>query len=160
MKIMVAAVGRQRRSPEQTLVQDYKTRFEGLGRGLGLKSLEIIEVEEPSGVHGPALKAREGERLLRAVPAGSRMVALDERGTVLASTALAERLGQWRDGGSPVCAFLIGGADGLDPGVREKADLCLSFGAATWPHMLVRAMLCEQIYRAATILAGHPYHRA
>lgn len=105
-------------------------------------------------------RAREGEALLAALPDGGRVVALDERGRSEASEAFATRLGRWRDDGVRTVGFIIGGADGLDDAVRKKADLVLSFGAFTWPHMLVRAMLAEQIYRAQSILAGHPYHRS
>lgn len=104
-------------------------------------------------------RAREGEALLAAIPGGARIVALDERGRSESSEALANRLGRWRDDGVRTAGFIIGGADGLDESVRKKADLVLSFGALTWPHMLVRAMLAEQLYRAQSILAGHPYHR-
>ena len=104
--------------------------------------------------------AREGEALLAAVPDGARIVALDERGKSQTSEAFAKRLGIWRDDGVRAVAFLIGGADGLDESLRKRADMVVSFGALTWPHMLVRALLAEQLYRAHTILTGHPYHRA
>jgi 23S rRNA (pseudouridine1915-N3)-methyltransferase len=87
------------------------------------------------------------------------VVALDERGAALSSAAFAERLGTWRDGGIPDLAFLIGGADGLADTVRQRAGLVLSLGLMTWPHLLARGLLLEQIYRAQQILAGHPYHR-
>ena len=108
----------------------------------------------------PVVGQAEAEALLAGVPPGAVLVALDERGRDLASTELAERLGAWRDDGIREAGFVIGGPDGLAPAVTERADLLLAFGRATWPHMLVRAMLAEQLYRAASILAGHPYHRA
>ncbi|MBF0251908.1 MAG: 23S rRNA (pseudouridine(1915)-N(3))-methyltransferase RlmH [Alphaproteobacteria bacterium] len=120
---------------------------------------ELREVEEKRRLEGPRLKAREAELLLGATPDGAMVVALDERGRQMSSRAFADRLGAWRDEGVRDVAFLIGGADGLDESVRAKADLILSLGEMTWPHMLVRGMLAEQIYRAHAILSGHPYHR-
>ena len=107
---------------------------------------------------GP-LKAREGELILGALPSGIPLVALDERGTQWSSRALAERIALWRDRGSPELAFAIGGADGLHSTVLDRADVILSLGLMTWPHLLVRGLLLEQLYRAQQILAGHPYHR-
>lgn len=103
--------------------------------------------------------AREAELILAALPTGARLVALDERGQAWTSRELADRLGQWRDQGTAALAFAIGGADGLGRAVIERADAVLSLGAMTWPHLLVRGMLLEQLYRAQQILAGHPYHR-
>jgi 23S rRNA (pseudouridine1915-N3)-methyltransferase len=105
------------------------------------------------------MKAREGELILNALPAGVPIVALDERGVQRSSRALAEQIAIWRDRGSPELAFAIGGADGLHSTVLERADMTLSLGSMTWPHLLVRGMLLEQLYRAQQILAGHPYHR-
>jgi 23S rRNA (pseudouridine1915-N3)-methyltransferase len=122
--------------------------------------VDLKEIEIKKELAVDVRRAREGEALLAAMPQGSRIVALDERGRSETSEAFASRLGRWRDDGVRTVGFLIGGADGLDEAVRKKADLVMSFGAPTWPHMLVRAMLAEQIYRAQTILAGHPYHRA
>ena len=96
----------------------------------------------------------------RAIPSGALIATLDERGRVLSSPEFAEQLARWRDGGRQDVAFVIGGADGIDPSLRARADFSLSFGKMVWPHMLVRVMLAEQIYRAATILGGGPYHRA
>ena len=105
-------------------------------------------------------KEREGEAILAAVPNGSVLLALDERGRDMASRVLAKKIGTWRDTGISDLAFAIGGADGLSDEVRQEADLLLAFGSATWPHLLVRGMLTEQLYRSQQILAGHPYHRA
>ena len=105
------------------------------------------------------MQAREAELILAAVPAGARLVALDERGEAWSSRDLAERLASWRDQGTATLAFAIGGAEGLGRAVVERADAVLSLGAMTWPHLLVRGMLLEQLYRAQQILAGHPYHR-
>ena len=121
--------------------------------------VSLVEVEEKRRLAGPELKQREAELILAAVPAGARLVALDERGTPWTSRQFADRLAGWRDAGTGVLAFAIGGADGLGPAVIERADDVMSLGAMTWPHFLVRGMLLEQLYRAQQILAGHPYHR-
>ena len=119
----------------------------------------IVEVEERRSLPPVQLKAREGELILGALPAGVPIVALDERGVQRSSRALAEQIAIWCDRGSPELAFAIGGADGLHPTVLDRADVTLSLGSMTWPHLLVRGMLLEQLYRAQQILAGHPYHR-
>ncbi len=148
-------MGRIRSGPERDLIDRYVDRFDRTGRPLSLGPLAEIEVEtrKLSGT------AAEAEALLRQVPEGALLVALDERGRALSSTGLAEQLGRWRDAGRGEVAFVIGAAEGLDPGLRQRADLSLSFGPMVWPHFLVRAMLAEQLYRAASILAGSPYHR-
>ena len=119
----------------------------------------IVEVEERRSFPAGPLKAREGELILGALPPAIPFVALDERGTQLSSRALAERIAAWRDQGSPELAFAIGGAGGLHSMVLDRAHLTLSLGSMTWPHLMVRGMLLEQLYRAQQILAGHPYHR-
>jgi 23S rRNA (pseudouridine1915-N3)-methyltransferase len=119
----------------------------------------IVELEEKRRLPPAALKLREAELILAALPAGARLVALDERGDAWTSRELAQRLAAWRDGGTAVLAFAIGGAEGLAADLIERADAVLSLGAMTWPHFLVRGMLLEQLYRAQQILAGHPYHR-
>jgi 23S rRNA (pseudouridine1915-N3)-methyltransferase len=119
----------------------------------------VTEVEERRKLPGPALKAREAELILAALPAAARLVALDERGASWSSRELADRLAAWRDRGVADLAFAIGGADGLGEAVLERADAVLSLGPMTWPHFLARGMLLEQLYRAQQILAGHPYHR-
>ena len=155
MRVHLCVVGRLRAGPESALIDDYVTRFERSGRGLGLTSLTITEVEDRKG-GGMAAEAR---LLERAIPDGALICALDERGKVMSSPQFAQRLGGWRDEGRSDVAFVIGGADGIDPALRARADFRLSFGAMVWPHMLVRVMLSEQLYRAASILAGAPYHR-
>ncbi|WP_096787126.1 23S rRNA (pseudouridine(1915)-N(3))-methyltransferase RlmH [Rhodobacter sp. CZR27] len=154
MKLALCAVGRLRSGPERHLVEDYLARFERTGRPLGLPPVQLIEVEDK---RGGGMEA-EAELLSRAMPAGAALAVLDERGRTLSSPEFAEQLARWRDGGRDV-ALVIGGADGLAPKLRDRADLALSFGRMVWPHMLVRVMLAEQLYRAATILAGSPYHR-
>jgi 23S rRNA (pseudouridine1915-N3)-methyltransferase len=119
----------------------------------------IVELEEKRRLPPPELKTREAELILAALPAGARLVALDQRGAEWSSRELADRLRTWRDSGIGVIAFAIGGAEGLGPAVIERADAVLSLGMMTWPHLLVRCMLLEQLYRAQQILAGHPYHR-
>jgi 23S rRNA (pseudouridine1915-N3)-methyltransferase len=136
-------------------VDDYLQRCDRTGRPLGLGPVTEHEVEDKRG----GGMAAEGELLARAVPAGAVLVVLDERGKTLSSPELAAQLAMWRDGGRQDAAFVIGGADGIDPALRARADLAISFGRMVWPHMLVRVMLAEQLYRATTILAGSPYHR-
>ncbi len=156
MRLHLCAVGRLRSGPERTLVDDYLQRCDRTGRPLGLGPVTEHEVEDKRG----AGMAAEAGLLLRAAPAGAVLVVLDERGTTLSSPDLATRLAAWRDAGQQDVALMIGGADGLDPKLRETADLAISFGRMVWPHMLVRVMLAEQLYRAVTILSGSPYHRA
>ena len=156
MRVHICAVGRLRGGPEADLISDYATRFDRTGRALGLGPLSIAEVEDRRG----GGMAGEADLLRRAVPRGAVICCLDERGRVDSSPGFADRLGGWRDAGRSDVAFVIGGADGIDPGLRAEADHLLSFGAMVWPHMLVRVMLSEQLYRAASILAGSPYHRS
>ena len=119
----------------------------------------IIELEEKRRLPPAELKAREAELILAALPAGARLIVLDQRGAEWTSREFADRLRAWRDGGAASLAFAIGGAEGLGSAVIDRADAVLSLGAMTWPHLLVRGMLLEQLYRAQQILAGHPYHR-
>ena len=144
MKITLLCVGKLGAAPEAALAADWARRAGQVGRPLGLFPVEIVEVDAPK------LLARAGE---------ARLVACDERGPALASRAFAGRLARLRDDGIAHLAFAIGGADGLEPAVRARAAETLAFGPQTWPHALARAMLAEQMYRAATILAGLPYHR-
>ena len=156
MKLAILAVGRLRAGPEADLMRDYLDRFDKTGRALGLGPARVIEVEDKKN----AGRAAEGALLARALPDGAAIVALDERGRTLTSPEFAATLARWRDTGRSEVAFILGGADGIEPALRDQADLVLSFGAMVWPHMLARVMLSEQIYRAATILSGSPYHRA
>ena len=156
MRIVIAAVGRARGGPEAALTEDRLTRFDRTARPLGLGPAKLAEVEDRKGRGREA----EGELLLAAVPDGAGVIVLDERGKLLDSPAFAALLADWRDAGRRDAALLIGGADGHAEAVRARADLTLSFGPMVWPHLLVRAMVAEQLYRAATILAGSPYHRA
>ena len=150
MRFLVVAVGRARAGPELALWQEFSGRL--------TTPVRLVEVESKKA--GPGLKDREAELLLKAVPDGAALVALDERGKSLSSEAFSKTLAKWRDEGTSDVAFVIGGADGLADSVRARARLLLSLGAMTWPHMLVRGLLAEQLYRAERIWAGHPYHRA
>ena len=155
MRVHICAVGRLRNGPERDLIDDYLTRFDRTGRALSLGPASVIEVEDKKG----GGKAAEAVLLERALPKGAKLAVLDERGKVMTSPDFAERLGGWRDDGAQDLVFVIGGADGIDKSLRAKADFALSFGSMVWPHMLARVMLAEQLYRAASILAGSPYHR-
>jgi 23S rRNA (pseudouridine1915-N3)-methyltransferase len=159
MRVEITAVGRMKPGPEKDLFDFFSKRFDATGRGVSLGPLTLSEVEEKRNLKRSELAEREGERILGTLSKGAKLVVLDERGRSLESTGFAEKLSAWRDESVPTCAFVIGGAGGLSNAVRERADLKLSFGHQTWPHMLARVMLSEQLYRAATILAGHPYHR-
>ena len=155
MKIRICAVGRLRSGPERALIDDYLARFNRTGRALGLGPGAIVEVEDKKGGGMSA----EAPLLAKAIGEADVTCVLDERGRVLSSPDFADLLGSWRDQGRGTAAFVIGGADGIDASLRAQADHALSFGKMVWPHMLVRVMLTEQLYRAASILAGAPYHR-
>ena len=154
-RVSICAVGRLRTGPEKDLIDDYSQRFDRTGRALGLGPLKVVEVEDKKN----AGMASEAALLRNAIPNGSVVVTLDERGKLLKSPNFARKLASWRDEGRSNIAFIIGGADGIDPSLRTEADFSISFGEMVWPHMPARVMLCEQPYRASTILAGSPYHR-
>lgn len=160
MRLVIAAVGRLKSGPERELVGRYLERANAAGRSVTLAPLEILEIAEGHGRRAPERMAEEAEKLLAAVPKGAKIVALDAGGKALSSGDFATRLAAMRDQGDQTAVFLIGGADGLARALLEKADLKLSYGSATFPHQVVRILLTEQIYRAITILSGHPYHRA
>jgi 23S rRNA (pseudouridine1915-N3)-methyltransferase len=161
VKLTVVAVGRLKSGPERDLARRYRERAEALGRASGFSPVEVVEIAESRARRDADRRAEEARAILdRAGPAASALlVAFDERGRSISSESLAERLRTWRDGGTPALALVVGGADGLDPLVRDRAELVLSFGAMTLPHQLVRVLVLEQLYRCLTILAGHPYHR-
>ena len=138
------------------MVDDYLQRLGRTGAPVGLGPAHVAEVEDRAGRGADA----EAGLLRRAIPRGAAVCALDERGHMIDSPGFAALLARWRDAGRPAAAFVIGGADGLAPALVAEADSVLSFGPMVWPHMLARAMLAEQLYRAASILAGTPYHRA
>ena len=160
MRLLVIAVGRLKQGPERELAERYRERFDDIGRKLGFRGLDIHEIPESRARDAATRIAEEAAAISAHIPEKSILVALDERGDNLASEGFARHLGRWRDEAVAQTVFAIGGADGLSPDLRRKAKLRMAFGSATWPHQMVRVMLLEQIYRAATILAGHPYHRA
>jgi 23S rRNA (pseudouridine1915-N3)-methyltransferase len=160
MRLVVVSIGRLKQGPERVLAERYRERFDDIGRKLGFRGLDVHEIPESRARDAATRMAEEAVAMLAAVPEKSAVVALDQRGDNIDSAAFARHLGRWRDQQVGNTIFIIGGADGLSPDLRRKAKLSLAFGAATWPHQMVRVMLLEQIYRAATILAGHPYHRA
>ena len=159
MRIVVISIGRLKQGPERELTERCRTRFEDIGRKLGFRGLEIHEIPESRARDAATRIAEESAAISEVIPAKSMLVALDERGDNVDSAAFARHLGRWRDESVANTIFVIGGADGLSPDLRRKAKLSIAFGSATWPHQMVRVMLLEQVYRAATILAGHPYHR-
>ncbi len=154
MKLKIVAVGRLRPGPEAELVSDYLDRFDKTGRSFGLGPVTMMEVEAKKGG-----MVAEALLLEKATAAATPLCVLDERGKTMSSPDFADLLAGWRDEGRTEPAFVIGGADGIDPSLRARADMAISFGPMVWPHMLVRVMLAEQLYRAASILAGSPYHR-
>ncbi|HEX2654471.1 MAG TPA: 23S rRNA (pseudouridine(1915)-N(3))-methyltransferase RlmH [Xanthobacteraceae bacterium] len=159
MRLVVAAIGRLKRGPERDLAERYRDRAVKCGRGIGFRGIDVFETDESRARRADDRANEEAAALSALIPENALIIALDERGESLGSAALAERLGRWRDQGQPAATFVIGGADGLSEGLRKRASLRLAFGAATWPHQMVRIMLLEQLYRAMTILSGHPYHR-
>ncbi|HUN11048.1 MAG TPA: 23S rRNA (pseudouridine(1915)-N(3))-methyltransferase RlmH [Rhabdaerophilum sp.] len=159
MKIDVVAVGKLKAGPERDLVARYAERLKGMGRAIAFDGPRLVEIGESPARRDLDRKGEEAQAILAQVPDTHRVVLFDERGTSLDSAGFARILGEWRDSGVAGVSFVIGGADGLDPPLREKAALVLGFGRMTMPHQIVRALVLEQLYRAATILAGHPYHR-
>ena len=158
MRITIGAVGILRGGPEYELIAHYQKALKATGSRAGITALSFVEVDDRKLAKGPPGVQSACEALLQKIPKDCLIVALDEGGQALSSKAFAARLQAWSQSHRDI-AFLIGGADGLNDHLRSKADFILSLGLATWPHMLARAMLTEQIYRASTILCGHPYHR-
>jgi 23S rRNA (pseudouridine1915-N3)-methyltransferase len=159
MRLIVAAIGRLKAGPERELAERYRDRVAKAGRAVGLRDIEVVEIRESRVDDVSRRVLEESIALANIIPERAVIVALDERGETLDSGAITGVLRSWRDAGRPATMFCIGGADGLGAEIKQRADLTLAFGAATWPHQLVRIMLLEQLYRAVTILAGHPYHR-
>ena len=159
MRLIVATVGRLKRGPETELAERYRKRTVQTGRQLGLRDVEIIEIRERRADDAGKRMIEESIALANVIPQGAAVVLLDAKGENIDSAGLAGLLAEWGADDRPAVVFLIGGADGLAASLRDKAELRLAFGAATWPHQLVRVMLLEQLYRATTILTGHPYHR-
>lgn len=153
MKVTIAAIGKESRSsPAHHLYEEYVKRLPW--------TIQLREFEVKQNLPDLKLKEKESQLLLEAIDAHSKVIALDERGKNLSSEEFAQLLGKWQEQGDSKVAFLIGGAPGHSDAVRQRADLLLSFGKLTWPHKMVRPMLAEQLYRAYTILTGHPYHRS
>ena len=160
MRIVLAVVGRLKQGPERDLAERYRKRAADAGRAAGLGTFDIVEIKESRAGDAARRMLEESIAIANVIPERAVTVILDERGESMNSASFAGRLQGWRAQDASAVAFVIGAADGLAPGLREKADLAIAFGAATWPHQLVRIMLLEQLYRAVTILAGHPYHRS
>jgi len=159
MRLTIAAVGRSRETPEQALCELYCERARLLAPKLGFSKLDLVIVDISRAATPDARMKEEAEKLTGKLAAGAHRIALDEAGRAMSSEGFATHLRRLGDSGGRDLAFLIGGPDGLAPPLRESAHERLAFGPQTWPHLLVRAMLAEQIYRALAILSGHPYHR-
>ncbi|MCA3623501.1 MAG: 23S rRNA (pseudouridine(1915)-N(3))-methyltransferase RlmH [Methylobacterium sp.] len=160
MKLDLVAIGRMKAGPERELANRYLERFRPLGRGLGLDGIRLVELSESAARRDEDRKAEEALAIAAVIPEGYARVVFDERGQSIDSATFARRIGDWRTGNRAGLAFVIGGADGLASLLVRQADLALSFGRMTLPHQMVRVLAAEQLYRAATILAGHPYHRS
>ena len=160
MRIGLFAVGRLKAGPEKELAARYIDRFAKTGPAIGLEAGRMTEVAESRASNSETRKRDEAAMLEKALPDGSVLILLDERGKALDSEAFADLLGKYRDAGKRDLTIAIGGADGLDPALHDRADAVLCLGKLTWPHQLVRILIAEQLYRAVTILSGHPYHRA
>lgn len=158
MRIAIAAIGRMKNGPERELVARYLERAGASGKPLALTGFDVTEISESRAGSAAARKAEEAKALRSALPDGITVM-LDERGKAINSEQFARQIGRWRDDGRPAAGFVIGGADGIDPDFVRSANLVVSFSPMVWPHQLVRIMLAEQLYRATTILSGHPYHR-
>ena len=159
MRILVVAVGRLKQGPERELATSYRKRAETVGRVFGLRDIEVVEIRDSRARDVERRRLEESIAIANVIPERATIVILDEHGDNLDSAALAALLREWQEQDRPAVSFIIGGPDGLASSLRERAHLKLAFGKATWPHQFVRVMLLEQLYRAGTILAGHPYHR-
>ena len=160
MRLHILAVGNARGTSEAPLCEEFVGRAQNMGRRMGFPAVVCEEIAVSKDRDVRKRMADEAERLANRVPEGAHIILLDARGKGMTSEDFAELLGAMRDAGTKDLAFVIGGPDGLAPLPGKKSSRSLAFGPQTWPHMMVRAMLSEQIYRALTILAGHPYHRA
>jgi len=159
MRIGIFAVGRLKAGPEKDLASRYLDRFAKTGPAIGLEFSRVIEVPESRASNAETRKREEGVLLEKSLPDGALLILLDERGKALDSPQLSDLIGNFRDQGKRELMIAIGGADGLDPAIYERADAVLCLGKMTWPHQLVRILIAEQLYRTVTILSGHPYHR-
>jgi len=159
LRLLLIAVGRLKSGPERELFERYFKRLGELTRTAGISSVDLREIGESRARRPEDRRAEEARAILADLPDGATIALLDERGAALASAQWAREIGRARDNAAPAYALIIGGPDGVDPSLREKAQGVLSFGAMTWPHQLVRVMAAEQLYRSLSILVGHPYHR-
>lgn len=159
MRLLIAAVGRLKQGPERDLAERYRKRAEQAGSRLGLREIEVVEVRESRADDAARRMLEESIALATIIPEKAAVVVLDSQGENLDSGGFAAQLKLWREEGRLATVCIIGGADGLAVSLTQRADLCVAFGKVTWPHQLVRILLLEQIYRAVTILTGHPYHR-
>jgi len=160
LRLTIVAVGRMKAGPERALLERYAKRLEGLAPSIGIRRVDWREVDVGRARNIGERRAEEGRTILAALPKGAWLTALDECGASITSAQWATEIGRSRDSSVPAYTVIIGGPDGFDPGLRDAAHSIVSFGAMTWPHQLVRVMAAEQLYRALSILAGHPYHRA
>ena len=159
MKLFIGAVGRMKNGPENALFKDYYDRCGKAGPKIGLGPMQLAEIVEAKNPHKPERQRLEAQGLTKMLIKNSTLIVLDERGRSLSSVAFSDKLKTWRDDGIAQASFLIGGPDGLERSIVNDADLVLSFGAMTWPHMIARILLVEQLYRSISLLSGHPYHR-
>jgi len=160
VRLLIAAVGKLKSGPERMLCDRYLDRAQKGGRPLGLTRIDIREWPESRAGRSDDRRQEEAIAILGAVPEGAKLVLLDEHGANPTSIAFADLIAEHRDKGVPDIVFAIGGPDGHGPAMAARADKTIAFGALTWPHQIIRVLLTEQIYRATTILSGHPYHRA
>jgi 23S rRNA (pseudouridine1915-N3)-methyltransferase len=160
LRLLLIGVGRLKAGPERELFERYFKRLVDIARTSGISGVDLREIEEGRARRPEDRRAEESRLILAGLPKGARLALLDERGAALSSAQWASEIGKARDNSTPAYALVIGGPDGLDPSLRGQAHNVLSFGAMTWPHQLVRVMAAEQLYRALSILSGHPYHRA
>lgn len=160
MRISIFAVGRMKAGPERELADRYLDRLKKSGAPLGLDFAGVSEIVESRAAQADLRKQEEAGKLLETLDQGSALILLDERGKALGSEAFANSIARFRDDGKRQLVLAIGGPDGHDPKLRAKADIVLALGVMTWPHQIARVLLAEQLYRATTILSGHPYHRS
>ena len=160
MRLLLIGIGRLKAGPERELFERYGKRLGEIARSVGVAGVEFREIDEGRARRAEDRQIEEARAILAAVPPGARLILFDERGKALSSAQLAADIGAARDGGASTYALALGGPDGFSEALRGKAQTLVAFGAMTWPHQLARVMAAEQLYRALTILAGHPYHRA
>src|SRR5262245_60054121 len=159
MRILIVAVGRMKHGPERELAERYLKRAVAAGRSVGLSDFDVVEIKQSRAGNPERRNLEESIAIATVIPDGAVIVLMDTRGESMSSASFAGRLRGWSEQDRKAVAFVIGGDDGLAPSLWEKSSLASSFGSATWPHQLARIMLLEQLYRAVTIMAGHPYHR-